>query len=302
MSRTGTTAESCSCPAAGTSCTTNTAIQTARRCCSATAGRARARWRSSPMPRRGISGCGSSRPIGRGLATRRSRRRRKLVDWPAGRGGADGTSRDSASFVCSASRAARRMPMRRLGDAGTGARRSRSSSGAPPIAELPDHSGLLTLYRWMLAFYGRGIRSCAARLFTVARPFAMVRPSPRLRPMFLKLLQPCDAEVAARCGGVRCVFRKRAARVAWLGGGRDDGCGDLRAAMGLSVWKMCACRCSSGTGQKTARSPYRLAEEIATRLPNARAAAGRERRPLLAADSPHARHSARPRRPRNCCG
>jgi len=67
-------------------------------------------------------------------------------------------------------------------------------SGAPPIAEMESHEELLTLYRWMLALHGRR-PELLRRLFWVARPFARMRAPVRWRPLCLKILQPCDAEV-----------------------------------------------------------------------------------------------------------
>src|SRR6267143_4506560 len=47
-------------------------------------------------------------------------------------------------------------------------------SGAPPIAELEDRSGLLTLYKWLLRL--RGSRPGLLRvLFHIARPFASIK-------------------------------------------------------------------------------------------------------------------------------
>jgi pimeloyl-ACP methyl ester carboxylesterase len=142
------------------------------------------------------------------------------------------------------------------------------ASGAPPIAELPDHSGLLRLYRWMLALYGRHPRMCRS-LFGVARPFAMVRPSPRLRPVFLKLLQPCDAASLRDAAAFDACFES--ARRAWRGsaaGVMTDAevyaqpwgfrLEDVRVP--VQLWH----------GVKDRAFAVRLAEEIATRLPNAR--------------------------------
>jgi hypothetical protein len=73
---------------------------------------------------------------------------------------------------------------------------------------------LLPLYRLMLGLYARHPLLCR-RLFGAARPFAMVRPSPRLRPMFLKFLQPCDAASLRDAAAFDACFES--ARRAWRG-------------------------------------------------------------------------------------
>src|SRR5213079_1139116 len=67
-------------------------------------------------------------------------------------------------------------------------------SGAPPIVDLSDRSGLLRLYRWMLALHRTSpelLRIC----FRCFRPFGSRRIPIRLRPLFLKIFQPMDAAV-----------------------------------------------------------------------------------------------------------
>src|SRR5437868_12234250 len=65
-------------------------------------------------------------------------------------------------------------------------------SGAPNIAELNDHSGLLGLYRLMLSAY-RKFPRLSRRAFRFVRPLLSLRPPRPTRPVLLKLLQPCDA-------------------------------------------------------------------------------------------------------------
>src|SRR6266446_2841659 len=67
-------------------------------------------------------------------------------------------------------------------------------SGVPPLADLADRTGLLALYRWLLFFYPRH-RELLRISFHTARPFLSVKLPIRLRPLLLKLLQPCDANV-----------------------------------------------------------------------------------------------------------
>jgi pimeloyl-ACP methyl ester carboxylesterase len=67
-------------------------------------------------------------------------------------------------------------------------------SGVPHIAELDDRSGLLALYRWLLRAHAKLPRGLSRLGFRAARPWLSLRPPRRSRPLFLKLLQPCDAE------------------------------------------------------------------------------------------------------------
>ena len=141
-------------------------------------------------------------------------------------------------------------------------------SGAPPIAEMTDHSGLLTLYRWMLAFYGRH-PELLRKLFWVARPFALLRPPPIVRPMFLKLLQPCDADVLRDTEAFNACFES--ARRAWRGSAR----GVLTDAevyarpWGFRLEEVrVPVRLWHGTKDRT--FAVRLAQELAKQLPSAR--------------------------------
>jgi pimeloyl-ACP methyl ester carboxylesterase len=85
-------------------------------------------------------------------------------------------------------------------------------SGAPPIAELRDRSGLLALYNRMLALYAS--RPQLLRLlFYIGRPFASMRLPRRIRPLLLKALQPCDAEVLRESRHFEACFES--ARQAW---------------------------------------------------------------------------------------
>jgi pimeloyl-ACP methyl ester carboxylesterase len=68
------------------------------------------------------------------------------------------------------------------------------ASGAPPIGDLRDHSGLLSLYRYMIWLY-RNSPLLLRVFFYTTGAIARIRPPARLRPLVLKLLrlQPCDA-------------------------------------------------------------------------------------------------------------
>ncbi len=86
-------------------------------------------------------------------------------------------------------------------------------SGAPPIVDLSEQSGLLKLYRWMLALYGSHPQLLRA-LFHVARPIACLRPPIRFRPLLLKLLlQPCDAAALRDSTAFEACFESQ--RRAW---------------------------------------------------------------------------------------
>jgi pimeloyl-ACP methyl ester carboxylesterase len=87
-------------------------------------------------------------------------------------------------------------------------------SGAPPILELSDHSGLLKLYRWMLALHRTRPR-LLRKLFYVAKPIATMRWPIRFRPMLLKLLHPSDAAVLRDDAAFEACFES--ARRAWRG-------------------------------------------------------------------------------------
>src|SRR2546430_1639910 len=67
-------------------------------------------------------------------------------------------------------------------------------SGAPNIAELSDHGGLLALYRWLMFADQRFPAPLCRFGFRLARPFLSLRPPRRSRSWLLKFLQPCDAD------------------------------------------------------------------------------------------------------------
>lgn len=139
-------------------------------------------------------------------------------------------------------------------------------SGAPPIAELSDHSGLLKLYRWMLHCYGN-YPNFSRWAFRLARPLLSLRPPRRTQPMLLKLLQPCDAEVLRDARAFDACFESQ--RQAW----RASAIGVLADAeiyarpwgfaledvdLPVSLWH----------GKLDRAFSFRVAEEVAKRLPN----------------------------------
>lgn len=139
-------------------------------------------------------------------------------------------------------------------------------SGAPPIADLGDHSGLLRLYRWMLKLRGKN-RELLRMLFYAARPFASRRIPIRLRPLVLKFLHPTDAAVLRESAAFESCFES--ARRAWRGS--VDGVmtdaevyaepwGFRLEEIGVPVrlWH----------GKQDRAFSFRVIEEVAKRLPN----------------------------------
>jgi len=85
-------------------------------------------------------------------------------------------------------------------------------SAAPPLAEVEDRSGLLPLYRWLLFFYPHH-RELLRWSFRAARPFLSRKVPVRFRPLLLKLLQPCDANVLCDIAAFEACFESQ--RQAW---------------------------------------------------------------------------------------
>ena len=86
-------------------------------------------------------------------------------------------------------------------------------SGAPPLADLDNRSGLLVLYRWLLFFYPRH-RELLRYAFHAVRPLLSIKVPFRFRPLLLKLLQPCDANVLRDIAAFEACFESQ--RQAWL--------------------------------------------------------------------------------------
>jgi pimeloyl-ACP methyl ester carboxylesterase len=138
-------------------------------------------------------------------------------------------------------------------------------SGAPPIVDLGDHSGLLKLYRWMLALHGTNPQLLRV-LFHVARPFASIRvPYQGMRRLLR--LQPCDAEALRDAAAFETCFGS--ARRAW----RRSADGVMTDAqvyaqpwgfkledvdVPVRLWH----------GKEDRAFSFRVAEEVAARLPN----------------------------------
>jgi pimeloyl-ACP methyl ester carboxylesterase len=141
-------------------------------------------------------------------------------------------------------------------------------SGAPPIAELTDHAQLLRLYRWMLALHARN-PALLRTLFRLARPFARTRPPIRLRPLLLKLLQPCDADVLRDTRAFEACFES--ARQAWRGSaeGVITDAEIYAQPWGFDLEEVrVPVRLWHGTKDRT--FSFRLSEQISERLPHCR--------------------------------
>jgi pimeloyl-ACP methyl ester carboxylesterase len=143
--------------------------------------------------------------------------------------------------------------------------------GAIPMAELEDASGLLPLYRWMLAFY-RSRPQLLRRLFCMARPILALRPPVRLRPLLLKMLmlRPCDAESLRDAAAFEAIFESQ--RRAWRGSAEGVmadaqiyaqpwGFSLEDIHVPVRLWH----------GMQDRAFSVHLAEEVAKRLPNCKA-------------------------------
>ena len=124
-------------------------------------------------------------------------------------------------------------------------------SGAPPIADLSDHSGLLRLYRWMLALH-RKRPKLLRKLFCVAKPIATMRLPIRFRPMLLKLLHPSDAAVLRDNAAFEACFESAQIHAEPWGFRLED------VGVPVRLWH----------GKQDRAFSFRVAEEVARRLPN----------------------------------
>ena len=139
-------------------------------------------------------------------------------------------------------------------------------SGAPPITELKDRNGLWKLYRWMLAANEKFPRFSRAA-FGLAQPFGIMGVPIRLRPLLLKFLHPCDAEVMREAALFNIFFESQ--RHAW-GGSRGGVLADARMfaqpwgfrleeiKVPVRIWH----------GKQDRSFSPEVAEYVAARLPN----------------------------------
>jgi len=139
-------------------------------------------------------------------------------------------------------------------------------SGAPPIAELQDHAGLLRLYRWMLALHARR-PGLLRTMFRLVRPWASAKVPLRLRPFVLLTLQRMDAEVLRDSQAFEACFEssRQAWRVSSKGVmadaeiyGQPWGFALEEVQVPVRLWH--------GTRDRT--FSFHLAEEVAARLRN----------------------------------
>ncbi len=139
-------------------------------------------------------------------------------------------------------------------------------SGAPPLAGRADRSGLLRLHRWMLTFH-TWQPALLRTLFHAARPFASRRAPLRLRPLLLKLLQPCDAAVLRDSAAFEACFES--ARRAWTGSARGV-IGDAEIYAQPWGFELAEVRVPVRLwhGSKDRTFAVKLAEEVAAQLPN----------------------------------
>jgi pimeloyl-ACP methyl ester carboxylesterase len=139
-------------------------------------------------------------------------------------------------------------------------------SGAPPIADLSDHDGLLPLYRQMLVLDRRHPRLLRA-LFYLVRPFAGMRMPFRYGRVLLNMLQPCDAEALRDSAAFDACFESQ--RRAWRGSGegvmtdaeiyaRPWGFPLEEVRVPIRLWH----------GKQDRAFSFRVVEEVAGRLPD----------------------------------
>jgi pimeloyl-ACP methyl ester carboxylesterase len=142
-------------------------------------------------------------------------------------------------------------------------------SGAPPIAELTDHSGLLPLYRWMMWFH-RHQPNLLRPLFYAARPFVSLRVFVRTAHKLLRMLPPSDAAALRDNAAFDTLFESQ--RKAWLGSpygviadaeiyGRPWGFRLEDVSVPVRLWH----------GKQDRAFSVGVAEEISGRLPNCHA-------------------------------
>jgi pimeloyl-ACP methyl ester carboxylesterase len=139
-------------------------------------------------------------------------------------------------------------------------------SGAPPLDELKNLDGLLPIHRRMLALRAR--RPGILRpLFHLARPFLLIGVPIRLRPLLLKFLQPCDANVLRESRAFDVCFDS--ARQAW----RSSASGVMTdAEIYATPWgfplEEVRVPVALWHGTKDRTFAPKMADEVAKRLPN----------------------------------
>ncbi|CAN5604085.1 hypothetical protein BH20VER3_BH20VER3_01440 [soil metagenome] len=141
-------------------------------------------------------------------------------------------------------------------------------SGAPPLDELADRSGLWALYRWLLFFYPRN-RALLRWGFRAVRPFLALKVPLRFRPLLLKFLQPCDANVMHDIAAFEACFESQ--RQAWRASA--DGL-MIDAEIYAQPWgfplEAVPVPVRLWHGKKDRSFHWSLAESLGKRLPNCR--------------------------------
>jgi pimeloyl-ACP methyl ester carboxylesterase len=140
------------------------------------------------------------------------------------------------------------------------------ASGAPPIAELRDQSGLLPLYRWMLALH-RAQPKLLRMFFRLTRPFVSMKVSVHVARKLLRMLQPCDAEALRDAAAFNACFESQ--RRAW----RDSSIGVMiDAQIYAEPWGFRLEDIQTPVrlwhGKEDRSFSYELAEQVGKRLPN----------------------------------
>lgn len=139
-------------------------------------------------------------------------------------------------------------------------------SGAPPIVDLAEHSGLLPLYRWMLALHRRSPKLLRL-FFRIARPFASLRVSLNILRSMLRFLQPCDREALRDVRAFNACFESQ--RRAWRGGAEGV---MLDAQIYAQPWGFrledVDLPVRLWHGKQDRSFSWRVAEEVERRLPN----------------------------------
>ena len=139
-------------------------------------------------------------------------------------------------------------------------------SGAPPLDQLKEYEGLLPIHRQMLRLRARR-PGLMKTLFHLARPFVAIRMPIRLRPLLLKFLQPCDANVLRESRAFDICFES--ARQAW----RSSAKGVITDAeiyatpWGFSLEEV-RVPVALWHGTKDRTFAHRLAKDVASRLPD----------------------------------
>jgi pimeloyl-ACP methyl ester carboxylesterase len=140
------------------------------------------------------------------------------------------------------------------------------ASGAPPLAGLDERHGLLPIHRRMLAL--RESQPGLLRiLFHLARPFARLKMPIRMRPLLLRFLQPCDANVLRDSKSFEVCFES--ARQAW----RSSAAGVMiDAEVYAQPWgfplEEVQVPVGLWHGKKDRTFSFHLAEQVAKRLPS----------------------------------